>query len=54
LSGRLLAIVKEAYENHGRLLAIVKEAYENHHEGQPIGDFRKAFDSAATAAGITD
>src|SRR5262245_57119547 len=38
----------------GRLLAIVKEAYENHHEGQPIGDFRKAFDSAATAAGITD
>ena len=28
--------------------------YLFHHKGQPIGDFRKAFDTAASAAGITE
>ena len=49
LSGRLLAIVKNAYENRS-----LQCPYLFHHEGQPIGDFRKAFDSAATAAGMTE
>ena len=49
LSGRLLAIVKEAYENRS-----LQCPYLFHHEGQPIRDFRKAFDTAATAAGITE
>ena len=28
--------------------------YLFHHEGEPIGDFRKAFDTAANAAGIRE
>ena len=49
LSSRLLAIVKNAYENRS-----LQCPYLFHHEGQTIGDFRKAFDSAATAAGMTE
>jgi integrase len=46
LSGRLLLLVESAWNN--RSLECL------HHKGEPIGDFRKAFDSAATAAGITE
>jgi integrase len=46
LSGRLLSLVQEAWNNRS-----LECPY--HYKGEPIGDFRKAFD-AATAAGITE
>ena len=45
----------------GRLLEVVQQAYECrslgcpclfHHRGEPIKDFRKAFDAACAAAGL--
>ena len=39
----MLDIVEEAYEKRS-----LECPYLFHHEGEPIGDFRKAFDTAAT------
>ena len=47
LSGRLLSLVQEAWNN--RLLEC---PYLFHHKGEPVGDFRKAFDTACAAAGL--
>ena len=47
LSGRLLSLVQEAWNNRS-----LECPYLFHHKGEPIGDFRKAFDAACAAAGL--
>jgi integrase len=43
LSGRLLLLVESAWNNRS-----LECPYLFHHKGEPIGDFRKAFDAACT------
>ena len=47
LRGRLLSLAQEAWNNRQ-----LECPYLFHHKGEPIGDFRKAFDAACTAAGL--
>jgi len=47
LSGRLLLLVESAWNNRS-----LDCPYLFHHKGEPIGDFRKAFDAACAAAGL--
>ena len=47
LRGRLLLLVQQAWNNRS-----LECPYLFHHKGEPIGDFRKAFDTACTAAGL--
>src|SRR5215471_12334090 len=47
LSGRLLVLVESAWNNRSIFCP-----YLFHHKGEPIGDFRKAFDAACAAAGL--
>jgi integrase len=47
LSGRLLLLVQEAWNNRS-----LECPYLFHYKGEPIGDFRKAFDAACAAAGL--
>jgi integrase len=47
LSGRLLVVIESAWSNRS-----VSCPYLFHHNGEPIGDFRKAFDAACVAAGL--
>jgi integrase len=47
LSGRLLDLVESAWNNRS-----LECPYLFHHKGEPIGDFRKAFDAACAAAGL--
>ena len=47
LRGRLLLLVQEAWNNRS-----LECPYLFHHKGEPIGDFRKAFDAACAAAGL--
>jgi len=47
LSGWLLELVESAWNNRS-----ISCPYLFHHKGEPIGDFRKAFDAACTAAGL--
>jgi integrase len=46
LSGRLLVLVESAWNNRS-----LDCPYLFNHNGEPIGDFRKAFDAACAAAG---
>jgi hypothetical protein len=46
-SGRLLVLVESAWNNRS-----LECPYLFHHKGEPIGDFRKAFDAACAAAGL--
>jgi integrase len=47
LSGRSLELVESAWNNRS-----LECPYLFHHNGEPIGDFRKAFDAACAAAGL--
>jgi integrase len=47
LSGRLLILVESAWNNRS-----LDCPYLFRHNGEPIGDFRKAFDAACAAAGL--
>jgi integrase len=47
LSGRLLVLVESAWNNRS-----ISCPYLFHHNGEPIGDFRKAFDAACAACGL--
>jgi integrase len=47
LRGRLLEVVEQAYERRS-----LECPYLFQNDKQPIGDFRKAFDTAADAAGV--
>jgi integrase len=47
LSGRLPVLVESAWNNRS-----LECPYLFHHKAEPIGDFRKAFDAACTAAGL--
>src|SRR5262245_55562078 len=47
LSGRLLLLVESAWNNRS-----LECPYLFHHNGEPIGDLRKAFDTACAAAGL--
>ena len=47
MSGRLLDLVESAWNKRS-----LECPYLFHHNGEPIGDFRKAFDAACAAAGL--
>ena len=49
LSGRLLVLVESAWNNRS-----LECPYLFHHKGEPIGDFRKAFDAACAAAAFKE